>query len=64
MEPRLSHLGIAVAAHDEALRFWRDLHFASRHNALNSRPSLELYGRGLLGQPSNLMLLTDIRDEV
>ena len=25
MEPRLSHLGIAVAAHDEALRFWRDL---------------------------------------
>ena len=23
--PRLSHLGIAVAAHAEALRFWRDL---------------------------------------
>ncbi len=25
MTARLSHLGIAVAAHDEALRFWRDL---------------------------------------
>jgi methylmalonyl-CoA epimerase len=23
--PRLAHLGIAVTAHDEALRFWRDL---------------------------------------
>ena len=23
--PRLAHLGVAVAAHDEALRFWRDL---------------------------------------
>ncbi|MGQ0552456.1 MAG: methylmalonyl-CoA epimerase [Planctomycetota bacterium] len=23
--PRLAHLGIAVQAHDEALRFWRDL---------------------------------------
>ena len=54
----------AFADGNPLVRFWRDLHFASRHNALNSRLSLELYGRGLLGQPSNLMLLTDIRDEV
>lgn len=41
-------------------RFWRDLSFGSRHNAMNSRLSLELYGRALLDQPSNLHLLPDI----
>ncbi|MAT50168.1 MAG: hypothetical protein CMK32_03165 [Porticoccaceae bacterium] len=43
-------------------RFWRDLSFASRHNYLNSRLSLELYGRARLGQPSNFELLEDIGD--
>src|SRR5690606_13624880 len=52
----------AFADGNPLVRFWRDLSFASRHNALNSRLSLELYGRGLLGQPSNLMLLADIGD--
>ncbi|MFA5495884.1 MAG: acyl-CoA dehydrogenase family protein [Porticoccaceae bacterium] len=46
------------------VRFWRDLSFASRHNALNSRLSLELYGRALLGKDSNLMLLADIADQI
>jgi alkylation response protein AidB-like acyl-CoA dehydrogenase len=41
-------------------RFWRDLSFGSRHNAMNSRLSLELYGRAILGQPSNIDLLSDI----
>ena len=52
----------AFADGNPLVRFWRDLSFASRHNALNSRLSLELYGRGLLGQPSNLMLLANIGD--
>lgn len=41
-------------------RYWRDLSFASRHSALQSRLSLELYGRARLGLPSNLMLLKNI----
>lgn len=46
------------------VRFWRDLSFASRHSALNNRLSLELYGRALLGQKSNLALLADIADQL
>jgi len=41
-------------------RYWRDLSFASRHSALHSKLSLELYGRARLEQPSNLTLLPDI----
>jgi alkylation response protein AidB-like acyl-CoA dehydrogenase len=41
-------------------RHWRDLSFASRHTALHSRLSTELYGRARLGRPSNLMLLHSI----
>lgn len=41
-------------------RFWRDIQFGSRHHAMNTRLSLELYGRGLLGQPSILGLLPTI----
>lgn len=41
-------------------RLWRDVGVGSRHNALNSRLSLDLYGRALLGQPSNLEMLPDI----
>lgn len=42
-------------------RFWRDLSMGSRHTALNTRLSLELYGRALCGLDSSLQLLTDIR---
>jgi alkylation response protein AidB-like acyl-CoA dehydrogenase len=41
-------------------RLWRDVGVGSRHNALNSRLSLDLYGRALLGHPSNLEMLPDI----
>ncbi len=43
-------------------RLWRDLSVGSRHTALNAMLSAELYGRSLLGQPSNLALLPDIRE--
>ncbi len=43
-------------------RLWRDLSFGSRHTALNSRLSLELYGRSLLDRPSNFLLVPDIRN--
>jgi alkylation response protein AidB-like acyl-CoA dehydrogenase len=42
-------------------RFWRDLSFGSRHTALNTALSLELYGRARLGLESNLHLLGDIK---
>ncbi|NIB44078.1 hypothetical protein HBA55_31045 [Pseudomaricurvus alkylphenolicus] len=41
-------------------RLWRDLNVGSRHNYLNSQLSLELYGRALLQQPSNMTQLPDI----
>ena len=41
-------------------RLWRDINVGSRHNALNSRLSMALYGRALLGAESNLELLPDI----
>ncbi len=41
-------------------RLWRDLSIGSRHTALNAMLSCELYGRALLGHPSNLALLPDI----
>ncbi|MDB6061259.1 MAG: hypothetical protein JWM78_1362 [Verrucomicrobiaceae bacterium] len=50
----------AFATTNPLQRFWRDLSFGSRHNAMNSRLSIELYGRALLGQPSNIALLPDI----
>ena len=42
-------------------RYWRDLSFASRHSALNSPLSLELYGRAELDLPSNITLLPNIK---
>lgn len=41
-------------------RYWRDLSFASRHSALNSPLSLELYGRAELKKISNIALLPNI----
>ena len=41
-------------------RLWRDLSLGSRHTALQTRLSLELYGRALAGRPSNIHLLADI----
>ncbi|MFA7555586.1 MAG: acyl-CoA dehydrogenase family protein [Spongiibacteraceae bacterium] len=43
-------------------RYWRDLSFASRHSALNSPLSLELYGRAELDLPSNIALLPNIKN--
>jgi alkylation response protein AidB-like acyl-CoA dehydrogenase len=50
----------AFATASPLQRFWRDLSFGSRHTALQSRLSLELYGRAIVGRPSNLDLLPDI----
>ncbi|MFM6831950.1 MAG: acyl-CoA dehydrogenase family protein [Novosphingobium sp.] len=50
----------AFALNNPLQRFWRDLNVGSRHNALSSHLSTELYGRALTGQPSNLRLLPDI----
>lgn len=50
----------AFALDNPLQRFWRDLNVGSRHNALSSHLSTELYGRALTGQPSNLRLLPDI----
>lgn len=41
-------------------RLWRDINLGSRHNALNAGLSLELYGRALTGQSSNITLLGEI----
>lgn len=51
----------AFASSNPLQRLWRDLSLGSRHTALNAMLSVELYGRGLLGQPSNLALLRDIQ---
>ena len=50
----------AFATASPLQRHWRDLSLGSRHTALNAMLSAELYGRALLGQPSNLNLLADI----
>jgi alkylation response protein AidB-like acyl-CoA dehydrogenase len=42
-------------------RLWRDLSLGTRHTALNTMLSNELYGRALLEQSSNLHLLGDVR---
>jgi alkylation response protein AidB-like acyl-CoA dehydrogenase len=50
----------AFATSNPLQRFWRDLSLGTRHNALNARLSMELYGRALLGLESTLTLLPDI----
>ena len=42
-------------------RLWRDLSIGTRHTALNTMMSCELYGRALLDQASNHGTLQDIR---
>ena len=46
----------AFALSNGMQRYWRDLNIGSRHNALNSALSLELYGRALTGRESNTFL--------
>lgn len=50
----------AFAASSPLQRHWRDLSLGSRHTALNTILSNELYGRALIGQDSNLNLLARI----
>jgi alkylation response protein AidB-like acyl-CoA dehydrogenase len=50
----------AFATASPLQRFWRDVSLGSRHNALNTRLSLELYGRALTGLESNLALLANV----
>jgi len=51
----------AFATSSPLQRLWRDLSVGSRHTALNTMLSTELYGRALLGQASNLALLPHIQ---
>lgn len=51
----------AFALSSPLQRLWRDLSVGTRHTALNTMLSSELYGRALLQQESNLVLLSDIR---
>ena len=51
----------AFALSSPLQRLWRDLSVGTRHTALNTMLSSELYGRALLQQDSNLVLLSDIR---
>ena len=51
----------AFATASPLQRLWRDLSVGSRHTALNAMLGSELYGRALLGQDSNLVLLPDVR---
>jgi len=51
----------AFALSSPLQRLWRDLSVGTRHTALNTMLSSELYGRALLKQDSNLALLSDIR---
>jgi alkylation response protein AidB-like acyl-CoA dehydrogenase len=53
----------AFATSSPLQRFWRDLSLGTRHTALNTRLSLELYGRALTGLKSNLTLLPDVSDQ-
>ncbi|MBB3982320.1 alkylation response protein AidB-like acyl-CoA dehydrogenase [Sphingobium fontiphilum] len=50
----------AFALSSPLQRIWRDLSVGTRHNALNGQLSLELYGRAITGQPSNIALLPAI----
>nr|WP_315184766.1 acyl-CoA dehydrogenase family protein [uncultured Albidiferax sp.] len=50
----------AFAASSPLQRHWRDLSLGSRHTALNTILSNELYGRALAGLESNLNLLVRI----
>jgi alkylation response protein AidB-like acyl-CoA dehydrogenase len=50
----------AFALSNPLQRFWRDLSVGTRHNALNSHLSLELYGRAITGRASNIRLIPDI----
>lgn len=50
----------AFALSNPLQRFWRDLNVGTRHNALNAHLSIELYGRAIAGQPSNIRLLPTI----
>ncbi len=54
----------AFAESSPLQRLWRDLSVGTRHTALNTMLSSELYGRALLQQDSNLTLLNDIRQAV
>jgi alkylation response protein AidB-like acyl-CoA dehydrogenase len=51
----------AFALSSPLQRLWRDLSVGTRHTALNTMLSSELFGRALLQQESNLALLNDIR---
>ncbi len=51
----------AFALSSPLQRLWRDLSVGTRHNALNGQLSLELYGRAIMGLPSNIALLPDIQ---
>lgn len=51
----------AFATSSPLQRLWRDLSVGSRHTALNTMLSTELYGRALLGQDSNLVLLANLQ---
>lgn len=50
----------AFALSSPLQRIWRDLSVGTRHNALNGQLSIELYGRAITGQRSNIALLPDI----
>lgn len=47
----------AFALSSPIQRLWRDLNVGSRHNTVNAGLSLELYGRFLTGQPSNMKMI-------
>lgn len=53
----------AFASTNPLQRLWRDLNVGSRHNYLNSQLSLELYGRALLEQESNMTQLPNITNQ-
>ncbi len=46
----------ALALSNPLQRLWRDLNTGSRHAFLNTTPSIELYGRELVGAPHNLKI--------
>ena len=43
----------AFAIANPLQRFWRDINMGSRHAFLSTYPSMELYGRILVGRDSN-----------
>lgn len=50
----------AFGTHNPMQRFWRDLSLGTRHTALHSMLSSELYGRAMLGKTSTLTLMPNI----